>query len=150
VEDPWIDVGTLAMNATGKETIIDDDAPSDEGKKRISTPHSVANTRRPVLGKKAAKDLKGKKVEDDDIAKAMDMIANARLQENEDRKLSRNLDAEAKARSAALEERMAENEEKSLGLEEKKVSNDEHQRLVEEEGKLFFMDTSNMDERIKE
>jgi hypothetical protein len=47
-------------------------------------------------------------------------------------------------------ERMADKEERKLALEEKKVANDEHQRLVEEERKLFFMDTSNMDERQKE
>jgi bifunctional pyridoxal-dependent enzyme with beta-cystathionase and maltose regulon repressor activities len=34
-----------------------------------------------------------------------------------------------------------------LALEEKKVANEEHQCLVKEERKLFFMDTSNMDER---
>jgi hypothetical protein len=37
-----------------------------------------------------------------------------------------------------------------LALEEKKVANKEHQCLVEEERKLFFMDTSHMDERQKE
>jgi hypothetical protein len=72
-EEKWknrgLDVGTVAMNATGEATIINDDDSSDEGKKRRSTPHSVANTIRPVLGKKAAKDLKGEKVGDDDIAK---------------------------------------------------------------------------------
>jgi hypothetical protein len=41
-------------------------------------------------------------------------------------------------------------EERRLALEEKKVTNDEHQRLVEEERKLFYIDTSNMDERQKE
>jgi hypothetical protein len=49
-----------------------------------------------------------------------------------------------------LEERRSANEERRLALEEKKVANDEHQRLVEEERKLFFMDTSNMDARQKE
>jgi hypothetical protein len=44
------------MNATSEATtIIDDDASSDDNKKRSSTPHSVANTRRPLLGKKAPK-----------------------------------------------------------------------------------------------
>jgi hypothetical protein len=123
-----LDVGTLAMNATGEETIIDDENSSDEGKKRSITPHSVTNTTRPVLGKKAAKDLKGKKAGYDDIAKFMDRIANARLQANEDRKLARNLEGkgESEARRAALEERMAANEERRLELEEKKVSIDEH------------------------
>jgi hypothetical protein len=64
-EEKWntrgLDVGTLAMNETGEATIIDDDASSDEVKKRSSTPHSVPNTRRLVLRKKATKDLKGKK-----------------------------------------------------------------------------------------
>jgi hypothetical protein len=72
------------------------------------------------------------------------------LQANEDRKLVRNLEAEAEAPRAALEERMTANEERRLALEEKKVANDVHQCLMEEEGKLFFMDTSNMDERQKE
>jgi hypothetical protein len=76
-----------------------------------------------VLGKKAANDLKGRKAGDDDIAKATDRIANARLQANEDRKLERNLEAEAEVRRAALEEN--------------KVANDEHQRLVEEEEVLL-------------
>jgi hypothetical protein len=103
-----------------------------------------------VLGRKAAKDLKGKKAGDDDISIAMDMIANAGLQANEDRKLARNLEHEVEARRAALEERIAANEERKLALEKKKVANEEHQRLVEEEMKLFFMDTFNMDERQKE
>jgi hypothetical protein len=72
-EEKWknrgLDVGTVAMNATGEGTIINDDDSSDEGKKRRSTPHSVANTIGLMLGKKAAKDLKGEKVGDDDIAK---------------------------------------------------------------------------------
>jgi hypothetical protein len=46
--------------------------------------------------------LEGKKAEDDEIEKAMDRIANARLQANEDINLLRNL--ETKARRAALEE----------------------------------------------
>jgi hypothetical protein len=66
-EEKWkthgLDVGTLAMNATGEATIIDDEDSSDEGKERSITPHSVTNTTRPVLGKKAAKDLKGKSYE---------------------------------------------------------------------------------------
>jgi hypothetical protein len=36
-----------------------------------------------VLGRKAAKDMKETKAGDDDIAVAMDRIADARLQENE-------------------------------------------------------------------
>jgi hypothetical protein len=35
-------------------------------------------------------------------------------------------------------------------LEEKKLANEEHLRLVEEERKLFLMDTSHMDKRQKE
>jgi hypothetical protein len=154
-EEKWkthgkLDATTIAMNANGKATIIDDDASSEEGKKRSSTPHLVANARRNMLGRKAAKDLKGKKARDDDIAIAMDRISNARLQANEDRKVTRNLEHEVETRRAALEERLAANEERRLALEEKKVANEEHQRLVEEERKLFFMDTSNMDERKKE
>jgi hypothetical protein len=124
-EEKWktrgLDVGTLAMNETGEATIIDDDTSSDESNKRSSTPHSVANTRRLVLRKKATKDLKGKKAGGDDIAKAMDRIANARLQENEDRKLERNLEAEAEVGRVAMEERKAENKERSevcIGEEE--------------------------------
>jgi hypothetical protein len=79
----------------------------------------------------------------------MDRIANANLQANEDRKLATSLEQEVEAQRAALEERIAANEETRLALEEKKVANKEHQRLVEEERKLFFMDTSNMDERQK-
>jgi hypothetical protein len=97
-----LDAATITTNATGKETIIDDDDSSEEGKKRSSTPHSVTNTRRNVLGRKAAKDMKGKKAGDDDIEIAMDRIANARLQANEDRKVARNLEQEAEARRAAL------------------------------------------------
>jgi hypothetical protein len=44
-----------------------------------------------VIGKKAAKDKKGWKVGEDDIAKAMDRMANARLETNKDRKLARSL-----------------------------------------------------------
>jgi hypothetical protein len=51
----------MAANATGEATIIDDEDSSDEGKKRSSTPHLVNNARRNVLGRKAAKDMKGKK-----------------------------------------------------------------------------------------
>nr|XP_051221544.1 co-chaperone protein p23-1-like [Lolium perenne] len=54
------------------------------------------------------------------------------------------------ARRAALEERLAANEERKLALEEKKQANEEHLRLVEEERKLFLMDTSNLDERKNE
>jgi hypothetical protein len=64
------------------------------------------------------------------------------------------LDKEAmdsmEARRAALEERLASNEERKLALEKKKQANEEHLRLVEEERKLFLMDTSHMDERQKE
>jgi hypothetical protein len=136
----------------------------EDGKKRSSSPHSIANTWRNTLGKRAAKDLKGKKTRDDDIANAMGRIAKARLQANEDRKLARSLDNEVEARRAALEESIAANEERRLALEEKKVANEdrrlaleekkvaneEHQRLVEEERKLFLMDTYYMDERQKE
>jgi hypothetical protein len=79
----------------------------------------------------------------------MDRIANARLQENEDSKVARNLEQEVEARWAALEERLAANNKRKLALE-KKLANKEHERLVEEERKLFFMDTSNMDEKQKE
>jgi hypothetical protein len=159
-EEKWktrgkLDATTMAANATGCEaTIIDDDDSSEEGKKRSSTPHSVNNARKSVLGRKAAKDMKGKKAGDDDIAIAMERLANARLQANEDRKIARNLEKEAmdamEARRAALEERLASNEERKLALEEKKQANEEHLRLVEEERKLFLMDTSHMDERQKE
>jgi hypothetical protein len=47
-----LDAATIATNATGEATIIDDDASSEDGKKRSSTPHSDANTRRNVLVKK--------------------------------------------------------------------------------------------------
>jgi hypothetical protein len=98
--------------------------------------------------------MKGKKAEDDDIAIAMERLANARLQANEDRKIARNLDKEAmdvmEARRAALEERLATNEERKLALEKKKQANEKHLRLVEEERKLFLMDTFHMDERQKE
>jgi hypothetical protein len=144
----------MAASATGEATIIDDEDSSEEGKKRSSTPHSVNNARRNVLGRKATKDMKGKMAGDDDIAIAMERIANARLQANEDRKVARNLEKEAmdamEARRAALEERLAANEERKLALEEKKLANEEHVRLVEEERKLFLMDTSHMDERQKE
>jgi hypothetical protein len=147
-EEKWkkrdgLDVHTLGMNATAAAaTIIDDDASSDENKKRSSTPHSVAFTKRPVLGRKAAKE-KGKKSGDDDIAKAMDRMANARLEYNKDKKL-------AEARRVALEERMAAAEERRLALEEKKVAGAEQACLMEEERNLFAIDTSNMDERQKE
>jgi hypothetical protein len=86
-EEKWktrgkLDAATMAANATGEATIIDDDDSSDEGKKRSSTPDSVNNARRNVLGRKTAKDMKGKKARDDDIAIAMERIANARLQAN--------------------------------------------------------------------
>jgi hypothetical protein len=86
-EEKWktrgkLDAATIATNATSKATIIDDDASSEDGKNRSSTSHLVANTRRNMLGKKATKDLKGKKAGDDDIANAMDRIANAMLQAN--------------------------------------------------------------------
>nr|XP_051201932.1 FAM10 family protein At4g22670-like [Lolium perenne] len=139
---------------TSDATIIDDDDSSDEGKKRRSTPHSVNNGRRSVLGRKTAKYMKGKKSGDDDIAIDMERIANARLQGNEDRKVARNLEKEAmdamEAQRAALEERLAANEERKLALEEKRQANEEHLRLVGEERKLFLMDTSHMDERQKE
>ena len=158
-EEKWktrgkLDAATMAANATGDATIIDDDDSSDEGKKRSSTPYSVNNGRRNVHGRKTAKDMKGKKAGDDDIAMAMERIANARLQANEDRKMQRNLEKEAmdaiEARRAALEERIAANEERKLALEEKRQATEEHARLAEEERKLFLMDTSHMDERQKE
>jgi hypothetical protein len=49
-----------------------------------------------------------------------------------------------------LEERLAANEERKLALEEKKQANEEHLCLVEEERKLFLMDTSHIDERQNE
>ncbi|KAK1661087.1 hypothetical protein QYE76_049246 [Lolium multiflorum] len=48
------------------------------------------------------------------------------------------------------QERLAANEERKLALEEKKLANEEHLLLVEEERKLFLMDTSNLDERKKD
>ncbi|KAK1564085.1 hypothetical protein QYE76_037717 [Lolium multiflorum] len=158
-EEKWktrgkLDAATMAANATGDATIIDDDDSSDEGKKRSSTPHSINNGRRNVPGRKTAKEMKGRKAGDDDIAMAMERIANARLQANEDRKMQRNLEKEAmdaiEARRAALEERIAANEERKLALEEKRQAAEEHARLAEEERKLFLMDTSHMDERQKE
>ncbi|KAK1603679.1 hypothetical protein QYE76_027352 [Lolium multiflorum] len=159
-EEKWktrdkMDAATMAANATGDATIIDDDDSSDEGRmKRSSTPHSVNNGRRNVHGRKTAKEMKGKKAGDDDIAMAMERIANARLQANEDRKMQRNLEKEAmdaiEARRAALEERIAANEERKLALEEKRQATEEQARLAEEERKLFLMDTSHMDERQKE
>jgi hypothetical protein len=62
-EEKWktrgkLDVTTMAANATSCEaTIIDDDDSSEEGKKRSSTPHSVNNARKSVLGRKAARKL---------------------------------------------------------------------------------------------
>jgi hypothetical protein len=99
-EEKWktrgkLDAATMADNATDDATIIDDDDSSDEGKKRSSTPHSVNNGRRNVLGRKTTKDMKGKKAGDDDIVIAMERIANARLQANEDMKVARNLEKEA-------------------------------------------------------
>nr|XP_051197187.1 uncharacterized protein LOC127310564 [Lolium perenne] len=154
-EEKWkthgkLDAATMAANATGEATTIDDDDSSDEGKKRSSTPHSVTNARRNVLGRKTAKDMKENKARDDDIEISMDRITNAKLQANEDRKVARNLEKEAmEARRAALEERLAANEERKLALEEKKQANEEHLRLVEEERNLFLMDTFNLNERQK-
>jgi hypothetical protein len=54
------------------------------------------------------------------------------------------------ARRAALEERLAANKERKLALDKKELANEEHLRLVEEERKLFLMDTSNLDERQNE
>jgi hypothetical protein len=106
---------------TTEATIINDDASSGEDKKTSSTPHSVANTRRPAIGKKATKDKKGRKVGDDDITKAMDRMANARLETNKDRKLARSLEAEAEAWRVAFEERIYDGrrgEEVGIGGEE--------------------------------
>jgi hypothetical protein len=149
-EEKWtnrgkVDVPTmLARQATAEATIIDDDVSSGgEDRKRSSTPHSVANTRRPELGRRKAKEMRGKKSGDDDIAIAMENMAKARKEYNEDKK-------EADARRVALEERLAAAEERRMAMEEKKLANEEHQRLLDEERKFFFMDTSNMDERQKE
>jgi hypothetical protein len=139
-EENWknrgrVDVPTfLAQQATAVATIIDDDDSSGDDRKRSSTPHSVI--KRLVLGRKAAKELKGKKADDDDIAKSME-------KDNVDKK-------EAKARRMAMEERLAAVEERTMAMEEKKMANEEHQRLLDEERKHFFMDTSNIDERQKE
>jgi membrane protein involved in colicin uptake len=146
-EEKWknrgrVDVPTfLAQQATAAATIIDDDDSSGDDRKRSSTPHSV--TKRPVLGRKAAKELKGKKAGDDDIAKAMEKMAKARVEYNVDKK-------EAEVRRMAMEQRLAAAEERKMAMDEKKMANEEHQRLLDEERKLFFMDTSNMDERQKE
>jgi hypothetical protein len=53
----------------------------------------------------------------------------------------------AEARRMAMEERLEAAEERRMAMEEKKMANEEHQRFLDEERKLFFMDTSNMDER---
>jgi hypothetical protein len=146
-EEKWknrgrVDVPTfLAQQATAAATIIDDDDSSGDDRKRSSTPHSV--TKRPVLGRKAAKELKGKKAGDDDITKSMEKMSKARVEYNVDKK-------EAEARRMAMEERLAAAEERRMAMEEKKMANEEHRRLLDEERKLFFMDTSNMDERQKE
>ena len=134
----------LARQATAAATIIDDDDSSEgEDRKRSSTPHLVANTKRPEIGRRKAKEMRGRKTGDDDIAVAMEKMATARREYNEDKK-------EAEARRVVLQERLAAAEERRMAIEEKKIANEEHQRLVEEERKLFFMDTSNMDERQKE
>ena len=96
-------VDVVAQNAAEAIMNLEEDATSGDDNKRSSTPHSVANTRRPLLGKKAAKDMKGREDEDDDIAKAMESLVSARLEANEDRKAARTAEAEAEARRTALE-----------------------------------------------
>jgi hypothetical protein len=93
-EEKWktrdkMGVHTKGMNATAEAaTIIDDDASSDDKNKRSSTPHSLANTRRPFLGKKAAKEMSGRKDGDDDLAKATEAMVTTRQQANVDRKVA--------------------------------------------------------------
>jgi mRNA deadenylase 3'-5' endonuclease subunit Ccr4 len=138
-------------------TMIDVHATSDDDNKRSSTPHSVANTRRPWHGKKAAKDMRGRKTGDDDIEKGVEKLVNARLEANADRNMARSKEAKDETRMTALEERLAAAEERKVALEEQKVAlesqkvaNEEYQRLLDEENELFFKDTSKMNERQKE
>ena len=68
---------------------------------------------------------------------------NARNEAVVERKLSRN-------KELAAEEMIDVAEERKVALEENKVAMKENLRIMDHEKHLFFMDTSNLDERQKE
>jgi hypothetical protein len=53
-------------------------------------------------------------------------------------------------RMEAAQERLAAMEEQNIYMEERKVAMEETLRLMEQKKNLFFMDTSNFDEKQKE
>ncbi|KAM0882397.1 hypothetical protein ACQ4PT_032328 [Festuca glaucescens] len=146
-EEKWknrdgLEVPRKAMKATMEAQLIDDDEASSDDANRSPTPNSVAKTKRPI-GKKQAKEAKGKKTGDDDIKKAMEAMVNARKEATEERRLCR-------MKESADEERRIAAEERKVVLEEKKMAMEEKLRLMEHEKHLFFMDTSILDEKQKE
>jgi hypothetical protein len=73
----------------------------------------------------------------------MEAIVKARKQANEERRVAR-------SQELAAEERRVAAEERKVALEEKKLAMEEQAGLLEWEKYLFFIDTSNFDERQKE
>ncbi|KAE8807203.1 hypothetical protein D1007_16515 [Hordeum vulgare] len=128
---------------------------SGDGSKRIPTPNSVSYSKpkRP-LGEKLPKDKnkknkkkknkkKRKKGGDEEIKSAMKAFVKARKEANEERRVARR-------HKSMTEERRVAADERKVALEEKKLFMEKQPRLLEWEKYLFFMDTSNFDERQKE
>jgi hypothetical protein len=110
------------------------------------TPNSIAKTTRGrSIGMKQAK-LGKSKSGDDDFDKAMSAMVQARKDAVEERKLSREKDADVERRRVVAEERRATADERRLALEEKRDATEENQRLIEQEKNFFLMDTSNLDD----
>jgi hypothetical protein len=73
-------------------------------------------------------------------------MVQARKDAVEERKLSREKDADVERRRVVAEERRATANERRLALEEKRDATEENHRLIEQEKNFFLMDTSNLDD----
>jgi hypothetical protein len=81
----------VPMIATMEAHLVGDDnydEVSSDGVKRSPTHNSVARPQRP-MGVKQAKDMKGKKSEDDEIKRAMEAMASARKEYTEERRIEK-------------------------------------------------------------
>jgi septal ring factor EnvC (AmiA/AmiB activator) len=127
--------------------IVDDDKASNEDVKISPTPNSVAKTKRPI-GRRQAED-KGKKVDDIDIEKSLQAIANVRKEIAEERKVPRSKEMEEnraneesrtamEERKTAAQKMLASTKERKVAMEEIKAAIDEMVRMMEQEKKYFL------------
>jgi hypothetical protein len=97
---------------------------------------------------------KGRRTRDDVISRSFEAIVNVRKEMPEERKITRRMEKEenqlAEERMTAMDERMTATQERLVATEERKVVMKKTLRLMEQDRNIFFMDTSNLDDKQKE